>query len=290
MDDAPLLRLVGAAVDAVRDDLPCGLRGPYDDVARGVAARFLSVDAQPVVRLPRWLAPELAPDDEAGLVRGGVAGYLAFRVLDDWFDEDRGDPHTVAALSQALAVDHHTAVARVAPDPAFLDLARRRWAEAVAALRDERAQGPRAASAATFDRALDVSRAGGLPGAAALASVGRWRAWPVAERILDGFLVGHQLLEDLYDAPVDWRHGRRTWAASRAHSGPVDALEWRAGLGWLAVHDEAVQALQRAREAALDAGLGAWAAALDARAEDALARRDALAGGLGRTILGPPRP
>ena len=279
MDDTALSEHISSTIQAFHKQLGPRLGDALSTLLAGSGAnaasdpsRYLHLDAQPMARLPGWVASlpgvDLSDAQVGDLVTSGVLGYLHARVHDDWFDEDIGESGVVMTLATALLGAHCAFAAKaVGTHAPYHALCVERWAEYGEALLAERASWSSGSepSSYDFDVILGRSRPLLLPAAGALAAGGAWHRLPQIAQAIDTFVRAHQLQDDLADAPADWARSRRTWAACESHHGPVSDPHYCLGTGWLRVTEQARDGLRLAAECARTAGLYMWAQQLDAR-------------------------
>lgn len=200
---------------------------------------FTTLESYPLVHLPLWATPDIAPSVLALLVRSSISGYLYVRLIDNAFDADTdGREIRILPAASYLHTEFQLPYQQLFPfGHPFWDTFTSAWARAAEATLVDRLRGNpdvddfRSVSARKTTAAI-------IPVAAALYATdkpGSMRAWI---RFIDSFGRWHQLENDFFGWRKDRRHGNPNLVvaeALRRSSDPDDwflseGFEWGAGM------------------------------------------------------------
>jgi hypothetical protein len=200
---------------------------------------FTRADAFPVMLFPWWLEASIRDPDPAlhrDIATSTISGYLYIRLIDNLMDADGpGDVGLLPALSFLHSKFTEPYQRRfVAGHPFWSDFLEV-WVEtADVTMRDHALP---AIDRNTFERvSARKTGAAKIPIAAVAHSLNRTDLIPDWYRLVDAFGCWHQMLNDVFGWPRDFRNGATTYFLTEARRGTtgetVETWFFREGFGW----------------------------------------------------------
>jgi hypothetical protein len=196
---------------------------------------FTALESYPLVHLPLWATPDIAPSVLALLVRSSMSGYLYVRLIDNAFDADTdGGEIRILPAASFLHTEFQLPYQQLFPfGHRFWDTFTSAWGRAAeAALADRLRENPdvddfRLVTARKTSAAI-------IPVAAALYAMDKPPSMTGWIRFIDSFGRWHQLENDFFGWRKDQRHGNPNLVVAEALRRSSDPDDWflREGFEW----------------------------------------------------------